>query len=72
MSIYLGGGTCENFDRDAHVIFWGLKFGHMLFFWVAGSQSYFFGSVKINVIFRGSLKIWVIFLCYQNEILLLW
>ena len=26
------GGTCENLDGDALVIFWGLKFGQMLFF----------------------------------------
>ena len=27
-----GGGTCENFDRDARVIFLGLKFTKMSFF----------------------------------------
>ena len=26
------GGTCENFDRDARVIFLGLKFTKMSFF----------------------------------------
>ena len=27
-----GGGTCQNFDRDARPIFGGLKFGQILFF----------------------------------------
>ena len=26
------GGTCQNFDRDAHPTFLGLKFGQNLFF----------------------------------------
>ena len=29
-----GGGTCENFDRDARVIFLGLKILGLSFFWV--------------------------------------
>ena len=58
------GGTCENFDRDAHVIFLGLKFTKMSFFWVSLSWRHFFGVEKIAVIFLGSLKICVIFLGY--------
>ena len=27
-----GGGTCQNFDRDARPVFLGLKFGQILFF----------------------------------------
>ena len=58
------GGTCENFDRDARVIFLGLKFTKMSFFWVSLSWRHFFGVEKIAVIFLGSLKICVIFLGY--------
>ena len=29
-----GGGTCQNFDRDARPTFLGFKFGQILFFWV--------------------------------------
>ena len=58
------GGTCENFDRDARVIFLGLKFTKMSFFWVSLSWRHFFGVEKIGVIFLGSLKICVIFLGY--------
>ena len=58
------GGTCENFDRDARVIFLGLKFTKMSFFWVSLSWCHFFGVDKIAVIFLGSLKICGIFLCY--------
>ena len=57
-----GGGTCETFDRDAHVIFLGLKFTKMSFFWVSLSWRHFCGVEKIAVIFLGSLKICVIFL----------
>ena len=59
-----GGGTCENFDRDARVIFLDLKFTKMSFFWVLLSWRHFFGVEKIAVIFLGSLKICVIFLGY--------
>ena len=59
-----GGGTCENFDRDARVIFLGLKFTKMSFFWVSLSWRHFFGVDKIAVIFLGSLKICGIFLGY--------
>ena len=55
------GGTCENFDRDARVIFLGLKFTKTSFFWVSLSCRHFFGVEKIAVIFLGSLKICVIF-----------
>ena len=58
------GGTCENFDRDAHVIFLGLKFTKMPFFWVSLSWRHFFGVDKIAVIFLGSLKICGIFSGY--------
>ena len=58
------GGTCENFDRDARVIFLGLKFTKMSFFWVSLSWRHFFVVEKIGVIFLGSLKICVIFLGY--------
>ena len=46
-----GGGTCENFDRDARVIFLGLKFTKTSFFWVSLSCRHFFGVEKIAVIF---------------------
>ena len=39
-----GGGTCDNFDRDASVIFLGLKFTKMSFFWVSLSWRHFFGD----------------------------
>ena len=32
--IILGGGTCQNFDRDARPPLLGLIFGQILFFWV--------------------------------------
>ena len=47
------GGTCENFDRDARVIFLGLKFTKMSFFWVSQSWRHFCGVEKIAVIFLG-------------------
>ena len=46
-----GGGTCQNFDRDARPIFLGLKFGQILFFWVGKFFSYFSGFCKISAIF---------------------
>ena len=55
------GGTCENFDRDARVIFLGLKLTKTSFFWVSLSCRLFLGVEKIAVIFLGSLKICVIF-----------
>ena len=58
------GSTCENFDRDARVIFLDLKFTKMSFFWVLLSWRHFFGVEKIAVIFLGSLEICVIFLGY--------
>ena len=39
----MGGGTQKNFDRDARVIFLGLKFDKLLSF----------GLLKIGVIFLG-------------------
>ena len=56
------GGTCENFDRDARVIFLGLKVAKMSFFWVSLCWRHFLGVEKIAVIFLGLLKICVIFL----------
>ena len=47
------GGTCENFDRDALVIFLGLKFTKMLFFWVSLSWRHFCGVGKLAIIFLG-------------------
>ena len=47
------GGTCQNFDRDAHPIFLGLKFGQILFFWIGKFFSYFSGFHKISTIFLG-------------------
>ena len=48
-----GGGTRKNFDRDARVIFWGLKFHDLLFFWVAQNESYFLGGLKNKHYFFG-------------------
>ena len=45
------GGTCQNFDRDAHPIFLDLKFGQILCFWVGKFFSYFSGFRKISAIF---------------------
>ena len=59
------GGTCKNFDRDARVIFLGLKFMEMSFFWVSLNWRHFFGFEKLAVIFLGSLKICIIFLGYR-------
>ena len=38
------GGTCENFDRDARVIFLGLKFT---------KTSFFLGFAKLSSFFWG-------------------
>ena len=51
-------------NRDARVIFLGLKFMKMSFFWVELNWRHFFGVDKLAVIFLGSLKICVIFLGY--------
>ena len=59
------GGTCKNFDRDARLIFLGLKFGQILFFWVGKFFSYFSGFRKISAIFFGSDKIPAIFWVLQ-------
>ena len=50
------GGTCKNFDRDARVIFLGLKFMKMSFFWVSLNWRHFFGVEKIAVIFFGFIE----------------
>ena len=67
-----GGGTCQNFDRDARPIFLGLKFGQILFFRVGKFFSYFSGFCKISAIFLGltnfQLFFWVFqFLCHTLE-----
>ena len=41
-----GGGHSKTFDRDAPVIFWGLKFHKLLSFWVAQTEGYFLGLKK--------------------------
>ena len=46
MVVSQGGGTCENFDRGALVIFLGLKFTKMSFFWVSLSWHHFFGFIE--------------------------
>ena len=48
-----GGSTRKNFDRDARVIFLGLKFHNLLFFWVAQNEGYFLGVEKISINFFG-------------------
>ena len=52
------GGTCQNFDRDDRPIFWGLKFGQILFFWLGIIKfvSYFSEFRKISAIFLGLTK----------------
>ena len=37
------GGTCNNLDRDARVIFLGLKLMKMSFFWVSLNWRHFLG-----------------------------
>ena len=46
-----GGGTCQNFDRDACPIFLGLKFGQILFFWVGKFLAIFLGFAKFPLFF---------------------
>ena len=50
-----GGGTRQNFDRGAHVIFLGLKLDQLLWFWVAQNEGYFFlgGGLKNKHYFWG-------------------
>ena len=60
-----GGGTCKNFDRDAHVIFGGFETYENIIFWVSLNWRHLFVVEKIAVIFLGPLKICVIFLGYQ-------
>ena len=48
-----GGGTRKYFDRDARVIFLGLKFHNLLFFGVAQNEGYFLGAEKISINFFG-------------------
>ena len=65
-----GGGTCQNFDRDARPIFSGLKFGQILFFWVGKFFSYFSVFRKISAIFLGltifQLFFWVFQFLYHT------
>ena len=60
-----GGGTCQNFDRDARPIFLGLKFGQILFFWVGKFFSYFSGFCKISAIFLGLTNFQLFFWVFQ-------
>ena len=60
-----GGGTCQNFDRDARPIFLGLKFGQILFFWVGKFFSYFSGFHKISAIFLGLTNFQLFFWVFQ-------
>ena len=60
-----GGGTCQNFDRDASPIFLGLKFGQILFFWVGKFFSYFSGFRKISAIFLGLTNFQLFFWVFQ-------
>ena len=60
-----GGGTCQNFDRDARPIFLGLKFGQILFFWVGKLFSYFSGFCKISAIFLGLTNFQLFFWVFQ-------
>ena len=59
------GGTCQNFDRDARPIFWGLKFGQIPFFWVGKSFSYFSGFRKISGNFLGLTNFQLFFWVFQ-------
>ena len=66
------GGTCQNFDKDAHPTFLGLKFGQILFFCIDKFFSYFSGFCKISAIFLGltnfQLFFWVFqFLCHTLQ-----
>ena len=60
-----GGGTCQNFDRDARPIFLGLKFGQILFFLVGKFFSYFSGFRKISAIFLDLTNFQLIFWVFQ-------
>ena len=60
-----GGGTCQNFDRDARPIFLGLKFGQILFFWVGNFFSYFSGFRRISSIFLGLANFQLFFWVFQ-------
>ena len=60
-----GGGTCQNFDRDARPYFLGLKFGQILFFWVGKFFSYFSGFRKISAIFLGLTNCQLFFWVFQ-------
>ena len=51
-----GGSIRKNFDRDAGVTFWGLKFHDLLFFRVAQNEGHFFGVEKISIIFLANWK----------------
>ena len=46
MSMSPGVSTRKNFDRGAHVMFWGLKFDRSLCFGVAQNEDYFGGIEK--------------------------
>ena len=52
------GGTCQNFDRDGHPIFGGLKFGQILFFqlffWVLKISTFFLGLTNFQLFFGSS------------------
>ena len=65
-----GGGTCQNFDRDARPIFLGLKFDQILFFWVGNFFSYFSGFHKISPTFLAltnfQLFLWVFQFLYHT------
>ena len=60
-----GGGTCQNFDRDARPIFLCLKSGQILFFWVGKFFSYFSGFRKNFRHFFGSDKFPATFWVFQ-------
>ena len=53
--MFQGGGTCEILDRDARVIFVGLKFMKMSFFWVSLNWRNFFGFENLPSFF-GSIE----------------
>ena len=60
-----GGGTCQNFDRDARPICLGLKFGQILFFWVGKFFSYFSWFCKISAILLGLTNFQLFFGVFQ-------
>ena len=55
------GGTFKNSDSDAGPIFWGLKFGQILFFGLPGTGAIFLRLHKTSAIFWGSSKLRPIF-----------